>query len=370
MRVALVHDWLVSPGGAERVLLDFHRLWPRAPIYTAAYEPAKFPEFRDADVRPTWLNRIALAKRKHQLFSVPRAWAFKGLDLSGYDLVLSSSSAESKYVRTGQKTLHICYCHTPVRYYWSDYDWYRQNPPFGPLNPLAQAALPVLIPFLRRMDYRAAQKVDVFVANSVNVQQRIEKYYGRDSAVIYPPVSTGRFKVAQGAGEYYLVLGRQVAYKRLDLAVDAFNELGLPLVVAGTGEEIKVQRPRSNSNIRYVGRVPEEELPDLYAKATALIFPAEEDFGIVPVEAQACGRPVIAFGQGGALETVVEGKTGLFFNEQTAESLVEEVRRFQAMTWDPGAIRAHAEKFDETVFVSRIKEFVETEYAKHRSGRS
>ncbi|HSH31607.1 MAG TPA: glycosyltransferase, partial [Candidatus Saccharimonadales bacterium] len=237
MKVALVHDWLVSPGGAERVLLDFHRLWPEAPIYTAAYEPVKFPEFRGADVRPTWLNRIALAKKKHQLFSIPRAWAFQSLDLSDYDLVLSSSSAESKYVRTGRKTLHICYCHTPIRYYWSDYDWYRQNPPFGALNPVAKAVLPLLIPFLRRMDYRAAQKVDVFIANSVNVQDRIKKYYGRDCVVIYPPVSTTKFKTAEGAGKYYLVLGRQVAYKRLDLAVDAFNELGLPLVVAGTGEE-------------------------------------------------------------------------------------------------------------------------------------
>lgn len=342
--------------------MSLHQIWPEAPIYTAAYTPEKFPEFKGLDVRPTWLNLIPLAKRKHQLFTIPRAWAFKSLNLSQYDLVVSSASAESKYVRTGS-ALHVCYCHTPIRYYWSDYDWYREHPPFGALNPLAAVALPLLIPLLRRMDFRAAQRVDYFVANSKHVQDRIKKYYGRDSIVIYPPVSTNRFKVAAGEGEYFLVLGRQVAYKRLDLAVDAFNQLGLSLVVAGEGEEIRRQQARSQGNIRYVGRVPESDLPQLLSKAKALIYPQLEDFGIVPVEAMASGRPVIAYGAGGALETVVDGKTGVLFAEQTPSSLIAAVERFNSLKWDSAAIRKHAEKFDEKVFKSELKKFAEQKLA-------
>lgn len=342
-------------------MLSLHQLWPDAPIYTAAYEPSKFPEFAGLDVRPTWLNRVPLAKRKHQLFTLPRAWAFKSLNLGGYDVVLSSSSAESKYVRKG-RALHICYCHTPIRYYWSDYDWYRQHPPFGWLNPLAGAVLPLLLPYLRRMDYRAAQQVDYFIANSKHVQTRIKQYYHRESTVIYPPVNTQRFSVSSGEGEYFLVLGRQVAYKRLDLAVDAFNQLGLPLVVAGAGEEIKRQRARSNSNIRYLGRVPEAELPRLLSQAKALIYPQLEDFGIAPVEAMASGRPVIAYGAGGALETVIDGQTGVLFDQQTPAALAEAVRRFQSTRWDAAAIRAHAEQFDEAVFKRAMKEFVIAKY--------
>lgn len=358
VKIAIVHDWMVSPGGAERLVLYMHELWPDAPIYTAAYEPSKFPEFKATDVRPTWLNKIGLAKTKHQLFTIPRAWAFKSLNLSDYDVVVSSCSAESKYVKTGPKTIHICYCNTPIRYYWSDYDWYRQNPPFGRLNWLAQIALPVLIPFLRRMDYRAAQKVDFYIANSRNVATRIQKYYHRDSVVIYPGVAVKNFKVSGEPGRYYLVLGRQVAYKRLDLAVDAFNDLGLPLVVAGTGEDIARQKLRSKDNITYLGRVPDEDLAALYAGAKGLIFPGEEDFGIVPVEAMAAGRPVIAYGRGGILETVVDGKTGLFFHEQSVGALVAAVKKAEGTKFDPMVCRAQAEKFDESIFKQKMNKFV------------
>ena len=380
-RIALVHDWLVSPGGAERVLLAMHELWPEAPIYTAAYEPSKFPKFADADVRVTWLNKIKLAKKKHQLFSIPRAWAFKGLNLSEYDIAISSSSAEAKYVRTtqkrkwfraarsnamqgkGEQPLHICYCHTPIRYYWSDYEWYRTHPPFGALNPLAKLMLPMLIPFLRRMDFKAAQRVDKFIANSKNVAGRIKKYYQRESTVIYPPVDTDRFKaVAPVAGEYYLVLGRQVAYKRLDIVVEAFNELGLPLLVVGTGEEIARQKERSGDNIKYLGRVSEDELPGIYAGSKAFIFPAEEDFGIVMVESIAAGKPVIAYGKGGALEIVEDGKTGVIFGEQTKKSLIDAVSRSQRMTFDPDYLKKEASRFDVERFKTEIKDFVDDAY--------
>jgi glycosyltransferase involved in cell wall biosynthesis len=366
-RIAIVNDWMVSPGGGERVILELHKLWPEAPIYTAAYSPEKFPEFAEANVRPTWLNKIALAKRKHQLFTIPRAWAFKSLDLSDFDIVISSTSAEAKYVRTGPNTTHICYCYTPIRYYWSDYDWYRQHPPFGKLNWLAKLILPLLIGPLRRMDYKAAQRVDRFVAISETVQARIKRYYKRDSDLIYPPVPTDMIKPSTHQGEYYLVLGRQVAYKRLDLAVDAFNELGLPLKVAGTGEELAVQQPRSKSNIEYLGRVSDEELPGLLAGSKGFIFPAEEDFGLVPVEAMAAGRPVIAYGVGGATETVVDGVTGVFFYEQTPEALIEAVKRFETMTFDPKAVRKQAEKFGVDVFRREMKQLVSDTWAAQES---
>lgn len=357
-RIALVHDWLVSPGGAEKVLLELHRIYPQAPIYTAAYLPERFPEFAAADVRTTWLNRIKLAKTKHQLFPVLRAWAFRNLDLSNFDVVISSCSAESKYVRTGKQTLHICYCHTPVRYYWSDYEWYRANPPFGKLNWLVKGLLPAMIGWLRKMDYRGAQGVDRFIANSEYVRDRIEKYYDQNSTVIYPPVNVEQYPVSRERDDYYLIVGRQVAYKRLDLAVDAFNELGLPLKVAGTGEEIKKHQPRAKSNIEFLGRVPDEALPGLYGRAKAFVFPAEEDFGIVPVEAMANGTPVIAFGVGGATETVLEGVTGTFFREKSGASLAAAVRRFEAMNFDHQVIRERAECFSQSVFEREIRQFV------------
>lgn len=365
-KVALVHDWLVSPGGGERVLKAIHELWPEAPIYTAAYEPAKFPEFSQADIRPTWLNRIALSRRKHQLFALPRILAFRMLNLGEYDLVISSSTAEGKGARVG-RALHVCYCHTPTRYYWSDYEWYRKNPPFGPImNRVAPVVLLLLAPLLRKIDFASAQKVDVFVANSKYVQARIKKYYQRESTVIYPPVDAARFSVGQGEGDYYLIVGRQVAYKRLDVAVGAFNRLGLPLKVAGGGEEIEKQRQLAKKNIEFLGRVPEEELAQLYRGAKALIFPQEEDFGIVPLEAMASGRPVIAYGAGGALETVVDGTTGVFFAAQTGESLADAVRKFQQIKFDAQVIRRHAEKFDVGVFKKQLKDFVQAEYKKRR----
>ncbi len=365
-----MHDWMVSPGGAERTLYQLHQMWPEAPIYTAAYTPEKFPEFAGADVRVTWLDRIELAKTKHQLFPLMRAWAFKSLNLSEYDIVISSSSAEAKYIRKGKNTLHICYCHTPIRYYWSDYDWYLAHPPFGRLNFVAQSILPFIIHGLRRMDYKAAQRVDLFIANSKHVQKRIATYYKRQSTVIYPPVAVEHFPLSTDHGNYYLIVGRQVAYKRLDLAVDAFNELGLPLRVCGVGEEIGRQKPRAHDNIEFLGRVDDDNLAELYAGARGLVFPAEEDFGIVPVEAMATGTPVIAYGEGGALETVVDGKTGTFFYEKSPQALVEAVRRFEHMQFDAAAVRRHAQKFDDAAFRKSIAEYVDEQWNHFKSGGS
>lgn len=368
MKLAIVHDWLVARGGAERVVATMHEMWPDAPIYTAAYNPNKFPEFAGANVRTTWLDKIALAKKKHQLFSIPRAYAFKGLDLSEYDVVISSCSAESKYVKTGPNTLHICYCYTPIRYYWSDYDWYRAHPPFGFLNPLAKLVLPFMIGWLRALDFKMASKVDVYVTQSRYIQGRIKKYYKRDAVVIHPPTDTSQFlNLKKDQDQYYLIVGRQVAYKRLDLAVDAFNELGLPLWVVGSGEEISVQQKRAKNNIVFKGYVGDSQLPQIYANAKAVLFPQEEDYGLVPVESQAAGTPVIAYGVGGAAETVVDGQTGVLFKTQTPEALIEAVRRFEKLQFDPAKLREHSKKFDAHVFKAQLKDFVDKEYAKFKN---
>lgn len=363
LRIALVHDWMVSPGGAERVLYELHRIWPKAPIFTAAYVPEKFPEFAHADVRPTWLDKISLAKKKHQFFPILRGWAFKSLDLSGYDVVISSCSAESKYVRTGPKTLHICYCHTPIRYYWSDYDWYMKHPPFGRLNWLAKIVLRFGLGYLRRVDLAGAAGVDVFVANSKNVEARVKKYYQRNSIVIYPPIITTDFERARNPKDYYVVLGRQVAYKRLDLVVDAFNELGWPLKVAGTGEELKRQQPRAQPNIEFLGRVSDDARAKLLSEAKGFVFPPEEDFGMAAVEAMAAGCPVVAYAKGGALEFMEPDVTGVLFYKQTTEVLVKALREFDELTFDEKLIRQHARLFDSAMFRKKIVEMVDKKWA-------
>jgi glycosyltransferase involved in cell wall biosynthesis len=265
--------------------------------------------------------------------------------------------------------LHLCYCHTPIRYYWSDYEWYLEHPPFGALNGLAKAVLPTIIGGLRKLDYSRAQKVDRYLANSKFVQDRIQKYYDRPSQIIYPPVAVNRFQVSEQRGGYYLIVGRQVAYKRLDLAIDAFNELGLPLKVVGEGEEIKVQKPRAKANIEFLGRVGDDQLPALYGGAKGFIFPAVEDFGIVPVEAMANGTPVVAYAEGGVLESVVEGVTGTFFNEKTPAALAEAVKRLETMTFDPHAIRSQAEKFSEEAFQNAVRAYVAQEWERFDSKR-
>jgi glycosyltransferase involved in cell wall biosynthesis len=364
LRVALVHHWLVTPGGAEKVLYELHQMWPEAPIFTAAFTPDKFPELEGADVRPTWLNKVPFAKTKHQLFPVLRGLSFRMLDLSAYDIVISSCAAEAKYVKTGPNTLHVCYCHTPIRYYWSDYQWYLEHPPFGALNPLAKLVLPLMIDHLRRLDYQEAQSVNVYLANSKTVQERIKKYYHRDSTVIYPPIETKPLlKLQRKHNDYYLIVGRQVAYKRLDIAVDAFNALGLKLKVVGSGEEISRQRGRAKSNIEFLGWLPDAERNRLFAGARGFVWPQEEDFGMTAVEAMAAGCPVIAYDRGGSQEYMTEGVTGTLFEEQTPAALVEAIRRFEMMSLDESKIRERAKEFDSEVFRKRMADFVRDQWS-------
>jgi glycosyltransferase involved in cell wall biosynthesis len=360
VKVAIVHDWLTNLGGAERVVYELHQLFPKAPIYTSVYDRAALPMFEDADVRTTYLQRFPF-NHKHQLYAALRPRAFRKLDLSEYDLVISSSSAEAKQVIVRKDAIHICYCHTPIRYYWSHYTDYINDPGLGVLNPFARYALPVMIPFLRKSDYKAAQKVTAFVANSNEVKDRIKKYYDRDSVVINPPVDVERF-VGSGAVKRsgFVIAGRQVAYKRIDLAVEACTKLGLDLTVIGNGPEHERLKRLAGPTIKFLTKVHDSDMPALFHKAEAFIFPALEDFGIVPVEAMAAGLPVIAFGQGGSLDYVVNGKTGLFFKEQTVKSLMSALKKFNQNDFSSSEIIAHARKFSDERFKLEIREYIDS----------
>jgi glycosyltransferase involved in cell wall biosynthesis len=356
-----VHDWLTNQGGAERVLWALHRAFPDAPIYTSVHDPEAFPRFAEAgvDVRTSFLQRWPMARRRHQLYPVLRTMAFESFDLCDADVVISSCSAEAKGVITRPDTLHVCYLHTPTRYYWSDHHRYAADPGFGRLDPLVRLAMPFFAHHMRMWDLAAASRVDQFVANSAFVAQRITKYYRRQATVIHPPIQLGRFEiVAAGPEEFFLVAGRLVPYKRAELAVRACRELDLPLVVAGVGSELGRLRAMAGPRTRFLGRIGDGQLASLLGRARALIHCAEEDFGLLPLESMASGRPVIAYGAGGVLETVREGVTGTFFPEQTVESLQDALRRFPDMHFDPFELRAHAARFDEAPFIGAIQGFV------------
>jgi glycosyltransferase involved in cell wall biosynthesis len=359
MRVALVHEWLTNIAGSERVLLALHEMYPEAPVYTSVFVPEQFPELADSDVRTSFLQKIPGARTKHQAFPFLRTVAFERFDLSEYDVVISSSHAEAKGVITLPETLHICYCYTPIRYYWSGYHHYLENPRFGVLNPLVKAVMPYMTNYLRVWDRCAADRVDLFVAISHHVAKRIKKYYRRDADVIYPPVNTSWLSISPTVDDYFLLVGRLIPYKRADIVVEAFNRLGLPLKIAGTGSELDSLRAAAGPNIEFLGRVSDAELGELYSRCQALIFPQEEDFGIVPLEAMAAGRPVIAYRAGGALETVVEGETGVFFDRQDAQSLQGVVRDFDPGRYNHERARQQALAFDIATFKEQIMAYVE-----------
>jgi len=368
-RVALVHDWLVTLGGADRVLLALHDLFPRAPVYTTLYDPSRLPEaFRRIAVRPSWLQRLPGAAARHRWLVPVMPLAVRAFDLRGYDVVISSSHACAKGVRVPRETLHICYCHTPMRYAWDLRAEYLEALP-GLARPLAAAALWQL----RRWDVATARGVDDFIANSAFVAARIRARYHREAVVIHPPVDVEFFSPDGAAGdgggeEFFLVVSRLVPYKRVDLAVEAFTRLGRPLVVVGDGPEAPRLRALAGPTVRFAGEVSDVALRGYYRRCRALVFPGIEDFGLTPVEAQACGRPVIAYRAGGALESVREGATGIFFDVQSPQALVEAVRAFDGRRFDPRLIRRHAEAFSRQRFQRRIAEFVEDAW--RRSGSS
>jgi glycosyltransferase involved in cell wall biosynthesis len=363
MRVALVHDWLNQMGGAESVLETLVDLFPGAPVYTSIYWPAAMPAaYRQWDIRASWLDRLPYVKQHHQLFLPLYPLAFEGLDLGDYDVILSNKSGFCHGVITAPETLHVCYCLTPTRYLWRYHDYAQREG----LGRIARILLTPVLHNMRVWDRMAADRVDRFIAISSEIQRRITKYYRRDSDVIYPPVDVGRFSVASSHEEYYLVVGRLVPYKRIDLAVRACTELGLPLKISGSGRDLARLQRMAGPTVEFLGRVPDDALPDLMAHCKAFLFPGAEDFGITPVQAMAAGRPVVAYAYGGALETVKEGISGTLFGEQTAESLAAALQRFDAEQYDPLAVRRHAEQFDVAVFRQKIGSYIDRAYEEHR----
>ena len=356
MRVAIVCSWLNQYGGAERVLEVVHEMYPQAPVYSSIYWPQALPErYRAWDIRTSYLDRLPLIKRHHQPFLPLYPSGFASLRLEGYDLVLSVTSAFAHGVRVGRGATHICYCLTPARFLWDCAAYARREQ----LGRAARALLPLVLRPLRAWDAGAARRVDHFVAISRAVQARIARHYGRPAHIIYPPVDTSAFAPSDEVDDYYLILGRLVPYRRIDLAVEAFNRLGLPLVIAGDGRDRAALERMAGPNVRFLGRVPDEERRRLLARCRAFLWPGEEDFGIAPLEANASGRPVIAYAAGGALETVVDGVTGTFFHEQTVDALAEAVAAFDPARYDPATLRRHAEQFDVLHFKAELARFVD-----------
>jgi glycosyltransferase involved in cell wall biosynthesis len=365
MRIALVHDDLTQRGGAERVVVALHQLWPEAPIFTSVYDPeATFSEFKTADVRTSFMQGLpgAASARYNKLFLPLYPRAFESLDLRGYDVVLSHGTRFAHGVITGPETCHIHYCHTPARFAWR-YQEYIEEGGFGQA---ARAALPPIIHKLRQWDYVAAQRPDFYFGNSRNIVKRIATFYKRDAEVLYPPVATERFTpVENPSADYFLVVSRLVAYKRVDLAIEACNKIGAKLKVVGTGPDLERLKSLAGPTVEVLGRVPDGQVESLFSNCRAFLFPGEEDFGIAPVEAMAAGRPVVAFGAGGALETIVEGESGTFFSEPTADSLAQALQRIDAISIDPARLCAHAERFNGAAFERRLKILIERCQAQH-----
>ncbi len=367
MKIAIVHESLTRFGGAERVLLELRRAFPEARIYALLKRDAVIREFfPGVEIKYSFLGRAPEFLRRHERLFLPLLpVAPETFDLSGFDVVISSASAFAKGVVTRPGTLHICYCHSPTRYLW---DWHQRIMDENP-GRLKHFFLAGLMHYLRIWDQSAAKRTDVFVANSEYTRARIRKYYRREAATIYPPVDIERFLATpRKKGEYFLFIGRLSKYKGAATVVSAFNKLELPLVVAGEGREEKRLRAMADKNVKFRGFVPDKDLPALFASARAVIFPSEDDFGIVPVEAMAAGVPVLALRRGGARETLAEGITGEFYDEQHEAYLAECVRLFleKEGSYGEGAIRSRARRFSTAVFRAEIKRFVETEWRRYR----
>ena len=371
MKVALVHDYLVQNGGAERVLEVLVELFPTAPIYTLLYDKELMQgKFADKVIKTSFLQKFPFARTKHRLFPPLMPLAIEQFDLSSYDLVISDSSSYAKGAITSPETLHICYMHTPMRYAWDDCQKYTSD--FG-FPKLVKWLVPFFMNPIRIWDRASSVRPDVLIANSRFVADRIQKYYHRTAEVIHPPVAVKRFQPSlemskEIPGEpYFLMVGRLIAYKRHDIAIEAFNELGLPLKIIGRGPELERLKKLAGPNIEFLGRIDDEELPAFYQAAEAFVFPQEEDFGIVAIEALASGSPLISYRGGDIPEHMQEGVHGVFFQEQTKESLKEAVLRFQQGTFDRRQIAESVSHFDKERFRATIKNRIEALYREHQA---
>ncbi len=363
MRVAIVHYWLVGMRGGEKVLEELCRLYPDADIFTHVHDPARTSALINGHrITTTYISRLPFARKLYQKYLPLMPSALEELDLTGYDLVISSESGPAKGVITHPNAVHVCYCHSPMRYLWDQYHTYRGN-----ASRATRLVMSLTMPMLRAWDVASAARVDHFIANSSFIARRIAKSYRRDSEVIFPPVDLEAFQIAPDpSADFYFYIGQLVPYKRVDLAVAACTRLGRKLVIVGTGSEEARLRAMAGPTVEMRGWASNEDLRSLYQNCRALLFPGEEDFGIVPLEAMAAGRPVIAYGSGGALDTVVEGHTGVFFDRQTPDDLMAAIERFETIegTFVPQEIRRHARGFGRDVFRREIKDFIDRALAK------
>lgn len=367
LRVALVYDRINKWGGAERVLLALHEMFPHAPLYTSVYDEknAKWAKVF-SEIKTSFLQYFPFAKSNHEFLAPFMPLAFESFDFSKFDIVISVTSEAAKGIKTRPNTFHFCYCLTPTRYLWSHCDEYFKGSSFKDM------AKPI-ISYLRKWDKMAAKRPDSIVAISTEIKNRIKKYYKRDSEIIFPPVSLCEALRAGPPADnprYFLVVSRLVKYKRVDLAIEVFNKLGYPLVVVGTGREAYILKRKAKSNIRFVGQVTEKELAKYYQNAKALIMPQEEDFGIVSVEAQSFGVPVIAFKKGGVQDTIIDKKTGLFFDHQTTESLMHAIQKFDKMSFSERILKADAKRFTKEVFKRQLQRSLVRAYSSWRRGNT
>jgi glycosyltransferase involved in cell wall biosynthesis len=357
-QIALAHDYLNQYGGAERVVEVLHAMFPEAPVYTSIYDADSMPpDYQNWDIRTSFLQYAPAIHRNHQPYLpfYPAAFKFLKVDPQ-YDLLISSSSAWGKGVRIDPSVLHICYCHSPMRFAW-DFDHYAER---ERMDGISRKAVQPILNRLRNWDRATARRVHHFIANSRVVQQRIADFWGRDSTVIHPPVDTGSFSAAmpEDVGEFYVLISRLVPYKRFDIAIEAANRLGIPLKIIGDGRAREELQAMAGPTVEFLGRVTDAERNRLFAQCRAAIFPAEDDFGIGQVEVQAAGRPVIAFDKGGAQETVRDGETGVLFSPQTSEGLIDAIRRFEQLTFSADTITGHADQFSRARFEREVREFV------------
>lgn len=361
-KIALVADWITHWGGAERVFVELMEMYPEADIYTSVFFPTQPEFFTWRKVHKSFIHYLPFLNRRHKLCMLLRPLAFWSFNFRKYDMVISSSSAEAKGIHTGGKTKHVCYCHTPTRYLWSHSDAYRSFLEFGALNWLAKLVIPVAFKVMKKWDYRAAQRPDIFIANSATTQTRIAEFYNRESTVVYPFYNSSTIEKISSAEwrKYFVCLGRIVPYKRFDLAIEACNELGYPLRIFTNTRNAESERLQkiSGPTIQWIFDAPDAEVSEALEWAKGFIMPQEEDFGIVALEAMVHGAPVIAYGEGGATETVIHGQTGLLFSEQAPASLATALQRMDDIEWNYDFIREHGASFSEQRFEEGIREVV------------
>lgn len=366
MKVAIVHEHLAQDGGAELVVRTLKEIFPEAPIFALVYDKKRaHPKFREMEIKTSFIQRMWGGIKHYQWYLPFMPSAVEKYDLTDFDVVISSSSAYAKGIVTHSSTLHICYCYCPTRYLWNYTHQYHRELRH---NKIVRKLIPFILTPLRIWDKVAADRVDHFIGISQFIGQQIKKFYKKDCSIVYPPVEVKKFNHKTEPQEYFLMLGRLVAYKRYDLAIKVFNKLGWQLKIAGDGPEINYLRKIAGPNVEILGRVSDEERTKLFEGCRGFIFTAEEDFGIVPIEAMASGRPVVAFGLGGALEYVIPGVTGELFPTQTEASLMEVLKKFHPEKYNPEVIRAHAEYFDKERFKREMKELVEREWTKYQEG--